>query len=40
MKKGVNDARSWGDFQLAEDAKKKKKGGRRTRSTRKNRRNH
>jgi hypothetical protein len=40
MKKGVNEARSWGDFQLAEDAKKKKKGGRRTRITRKNRRNH
>ena len=36
MKKGVNEARSWGDFQMEED-KKKKKGGRRTR---KNRRNH
>jgi len=41
MKKGVNEARSWGDFQLEEDAKKKKKGGRRSRNhTRKNRRNH
>jgi hypothetical protein len=39
MKKGVNEARSWGDFQIEEDAKKKKKGGRRSR-TRKNRRNH
>ena len=36
---GVNEARSWGDFQLNEDAKKekeKKKGGRRTRKNKKN----
>ena len=37
----VNEARSWGDFQLNEDAKikkekEKKKGGRRTRKNKKN----
>jgi hypothetical protein len=36
----VNEARSWGDFQINEDAKKKekekKKGGRRTRKNKKN----
>jgi len=38
---GVNEARSWGDFQINEDAKmkkekEKKKGGRRTRKNKKN----
>jgi hypothetical protein len=36
----LNEARSWGDFQIEEDAKKKekekKKGGRRTRKNKKN----
>ena len=37
---GVNEARSWGDFQINEDAKmkkekEKKKGGRRTRKNKK-----
>lgn len=34
----LNEARSWGDFQINEDAKKKekKKGGRRTRKNKKN----
>ena len=34
----LNEARSWGDFQINQDAKKKekKKGGRRTRKNKKN----
>jgi hypothetical protein len=37
MSKAVNEARTWGDFQIEEDAKKKekKKGGRRTRKNKK-----